>query len=768
LARKDKQDDSLSLITKCINDSNKQMLENDWEKVQYFRNGQMLLWQDRTGKWFPIMAGTSYDGLYFDAQSIVNYPKDPHMVTLDVGLTAKALGNPLIPEVLPAGSDDEDRDSAEKCTRFLRYHREDAKEDRQTAGRSLREQACDYLIGTGNGLMKDYFDPFDGEQFEVDGQKMFRGKIVSKVVSPKAVRTPNGVVDFDNLPWIMEETALPVDEAKRRYKDKADEIVADEDLADPNAITPWAGSGGGRGDGLLKGHVRIYEYYERPNGENGYKGRKIIATRIVVLWEGVYDSKLAGSKFSREHWHPYSYGGWRKVSGSMWCKTVLEELISLQIKLNSLWQQLLEEDPDFRGWWLVQEDSVDWEMARTSYNTYGKSIIEYSKTTRERPFFQAPPVKNPDIMGKIQLCVARMNDIVAQYETTRGNADPNVTSGKQADIMNSASNSQSTPLLTAIVNLFIAHWKKVLQLAAVHFDSTGTSLSYTDPLSNDVISDIFTPDQIQSDDVIIFGGNAFYMTPESKRAEIEKLGSAGFFGDVVGDPIAKQKYLKLLELPFYDSAFADELTDLNAAKRENRRFGKFMFDDDREWVVGPLKQQYLAASMAWMQAKIAFDGQIDQYQKDQASFNELAPLWERAAAEHQQLLSNSGKTGRVPEDPGPPPTMPVAPMDPGPPPQPPVLIWRALEYEDHNIHVAEHTRWRKTPEYEKLCRQNPELDQAIQFHIQTHNDFINQAMQQAMIQQAMLAGGPPQPSAGSNMGPAQAAPPPAAPGRGAA
>jgi hypothetical protein len=45
-----------------------------------------------------------------------------------------------------------------------------------------------------------------------------------------------------------------------------------------------------------------------------------------------------------------------------------------------------------------------------------------------------------------------------------------------------------------------------------------------------VVSEVFTPDQIESDDIVIFGGNAFYMTPESKRAEIEKLGSAGFFG----------------------------------------------------------------------------------------------------------------------------------------------------------------------------------------------------------------------------------------------
>jgi hypothetical protein len=563
---KDDKKESLSFLQECLNNSNKQMLENDWEKTQYFRNGQMLLWQDRTGRWFPIMAGVSYDGIYFDAESLLNYPKDPHMVTLDIGLMSKALGNPLIPEVMPAGSDDSDRDAAEKCTNFLRYHRQEVKEDRQSAGRSLREQVCEFLLGTGNGLLKDYFDPNQGEKIEIDGQVLRRGKIVTKVVSPKAIKTPNGVTNFDELPWIIEETAVRVDDAKQRYKDKADEIVADDDLEDPNAISTWQGSGGGRGEGHLKDYVRIFELYERPNEDNEYKGRKIIATKTTVLWEGVYDQKLADSEFGEKHWHPYSFAPWRKVSGSLWGKTVEEETIPLQVKLNSLWQQLTEEDPDFRGWWLCQEGAVDWEMVRTSYNTYGVNVIEFSQGSRFEPKFTAPPIKNSDIMGKINLCIARMNDIVAQYETTRGNSDPNVTSGKQADIMQNASNSQSTPLLTAIVNLFIAHWQKDLQLAAVHLDPVGVTLKFSDPVSNEPVNDTFTPDQIQSDDIAIFGGNAFYMTPESKREQIQQLGAAGFMGDIVGDPVAKQKYLKLLELPFFDSVFADDVVDLNAVQ----------------------------------------------------------------------------------------------------------------------------------------------------------------------------------------------------------
>jgi hypothetical protein len=522
------KDPALSLLEQCLNDSNKTGLEQSWEKIAYFRSGEMLLWQDRSGRWRPIRADISYDGIYFDNESLVNYPKDAHMVTLDTGLMSKALGNPLIPEVSPFGSEDTDREAAQKCTNFLRAHREEAKEDRQTTGRSLREQVSDYLLGTGNAILKDYFDPTGGEKFVVDGQSFKRGKIVSKAVSPKAIRTPNGVTNWDELPWIIEETAPHIDDIKEKFG--VEDIEPDADLEDPNAIATMTGSGGSRGDGAMQDHVRVYEFYERPSEKNGHEGRKIIATRTRVLWEGVYDRKLASSRFGTEDWHPYSFGGWRKISSSLWCKTLEEELISLQVQLNGLWQTLLEQDPNFRGWWMAQEGTVDWEMVRNSYNTYGTNVIEYSPAARAVPQFVPPPIKNQDKMGEIQLCIQRMNDIAAQYETTRGNSDPNVTSGKQAGIMENASNSQATPLLTAIVNLFIAHWQKVLHLAAVHCDGIGEELRFHDPVSGDVVSEVFTPDQIESDDIVIFGGNAFYMTPESKRAEIEKLGSAGLFG----------------------------------------------------------------------------------------------------------------------------------------------------------------------------------------------------------------------------------------------
>jgi hypothetical protein len=198
------------------------------------------------------------------------------------------------------------------------------------------------------------------------------------------------------------------------------------------------------------------------------------------------------------------------------------------------------------------------------------------------------------------------------------------------------------------------------------------------------------------------------------------------------------------------------------SKRENRRFSKFLFDEDRQWVIGPVIQQYQAALMAWTQAKVAFDTQIGQFQEDQTKFNQLYPMWERAEAERQQLAADANKTGMMPDDIGPAPQAPIPPVDPGPQPQPPPLFWRAQEFENHLVHVAEHIRWRKTPDYEKKCRENPQLDAVVQFHIDLHNQFVSQQQQQAMMAAVAQAQIQAQAQGGNNMGPAKAAGPPAA------
>ncbi|HPT88717.1 MAG TPA: hypothetical protein PL004_12820, partial [Bacillota bacterium] len=114
---------ALELTDEFIANSKKDTLIARWEKTEYFLNGEMLLYQDRSGHWRPIQPGMDLgNGLVISADSVLNYPKDPHILTLANGLMAKALGNPLIPQALPFSSDEADKEAAKKVTNFLLAH----------------------------------------------------------------------------------------------------------------------------------------------------------------------------------------------------------------------------------------------------------------------------------------------------------------------------------------------------------------------------------------------------------------------------------------------------------------------------------------------------------------------------------------------------------------------------------------------------------------------------------------------------------------------
>lgn len=726
---------ALELTDEFIANSRKDTLIASWEKTEYFLNGEMLLYQDRSGHWRPIRPGMDLgNGLVISADSVLNYPKDPHILTLANGLMAKALGNPLIPQALPFSSDEADKEAAKKVTNFLLAHRAEVNEDRQAAGTSMREEVIDWLFVTGNAFIKDYFDPNAGEAVPglPEDEQLYRGKIRSEVIPPQCMLVPNGIAKMDDLPWIGEQRALSVDYIYETYGVKVD---AEENLEDVRRTTNYGTSNLKGDDNRLKNHAVVYEFYIRPSAENDYQGRKIVRTKDKILYNGVYDAKLmAHPEYRETDWHPYSHAGWRRCPGKFWRKSMFEELISLQIKLNAQWKRLLENDDDLRGWWVSQEGSVDWEKVRTSAEDDGFPNIQYMRGY-EKPFFQPPPPINQDALGKIQGIVARMNDLVAQYETTRGNSDPNITSGRQADVMNQSSNTQATPILTAIVSLFMAHWRKVVHLAAVHFEPSGREIRFYDPISQDKDwqIDTFKPSDVRCDDIVLYGGNAFYQSPEARKQELMQMAEMGYFGDVKGNPADRKAFLRLYDAPTADSLYSDELVDIEAAKRENKMFSQFQFIENRSWILEPIIIAYQQAVAAWMQAKMAFEQAMPQYQAKLAEFERLYPIWERAEREYQLVLEK----GQPVPDPGPPPEHPgEPPIDPGPMPEQPHPYWRAQYFEDHQSHIKIHREWRKSSEYERLCRANPELDKAMDSHEQSHLELlVAEAQKQLEIQQ---------------------------------
>jgi hypothetical protein len=65
----------------------------------------------------------------------------------------------------------------------------------------------------------------------------------------------------------------------------------------------------------------------------------------------------------------------------------------------------------------------------------------------------------------------------------------------------------------------------------------------------------------------------------------------------------------------------------------------------------------------------------------------------------------------------------------------------AKRYQDQELHVKIHNRRRKAPEYIEMIKQQPQIDQLYDQHLQQHGAFLTEQIQAANAQAMAQMGG---------------------------
>lgn len=725
-------------LLECMEQAENSSLTLRWRRNQEMIRGNQLLYVDeRAKKVYVLQEGMRIPGVG-TITGVQGHPIDPHLITIVKGAKAKALTNPIVLEVRPATSEDDDKEAAKVCSYLLRYYQSALRLDRQSDGISKREEVVDWLFPAGIGFIKTWWDTGLGDNVLQDGmpanhpetgRPIRLGDVNCKAVAPQAMLIPPGISKMDDLPWIGEKVAMPIGDIKKRWGVEATE---DENLEDINQLRT-VNTLGEVGNKKLKGHALVCELYFKPSEEYP-QGRIIIGTKDRVFVDTVWDKKLM-EVYAETDWHPYTIFPYIRNAGDFWPRTIVDYLFDLQVQLNSLWKKVLEGKKNTTGWFLEQE-GTDWSKSRLTQDTGGIPRVIY-RAGLNPPTYISPPVINQDLMAEIQHTLQRMNDISSFYEVTRGNTDPSVTSGKQAQILQEASHTQAGPLLDSQVNGFINIGKRILHLCAVHFEDEGRSLQIVGK-DNEGINFEITPDRIQSDDVVIAGGNAFYLTPDAKRQEIQQLAEKGLLGDIVNDPIAKRKFFDMLELGDIEELYDSYLQDIDFTRWENKLFKKGLVEETDPSIQQEIEQLEQQMFLAWQQ-------EVATYEQRRMGWQAQNEEFKRAYGEYQGIkAATKDKQIDISPDMILPPHPGQEPMQPSPePPQPLPRFRRARDGENHDVCIEEHNSFRKTVEYEKLCAYMPELRHAVQFHIDDH--LQKKAQEMAKVQQIMSAAMPQQP-----------------------
>ena len=671
----------------------------EWVYIQEFLRKNHFVYYDAKGKQIlRLTDGRKIPYTNYEVNGIINAPIAPHIITVAQGITAKVQASwPfLVPQVRAATAEDEDKDAAKNSSMLLQYYQSALDEE------EMFNQILGHLKPSGNVFIKDFWNKNIGDFGAMDeqGKPLRIGDISSKVNAPQKMLIPKGIANDDDLPWIGEQNALPVSDIFDTWEV---EVQAEENLEDINSLQAMDFASNSNGC-KLKGHARVYEIYFKPTKKYPL-GRLIIACNKQTLYDGPWDKKLT-SKYPDE-WHPYTHIKWLSIEGDYWAKSSLFYVIEHQIMLNRLYKILMTSKKYPNGMWHYEEKSIDWNKVKQSSDN-GILRVPH-KVGSSQPQYHNSPMNNPQIMREMQQIMKWMDDTVGNYEVSRGNNIPGVTSGKQVQMLQSANTQQSGPLTNGIAKGFLNHWRKTLRLCAVHYEDTGRLIRITGE-NNEAIAETFTPDQIKSEDIVLMYGPLFYMDPQTRNQELDRMYMGGFFGNPQ-DPIAQKRYSKLRGIGGgLEEVYAELVADEQMQEIENKRFeaGDFYEKDTVLINQHPLMQEWQGLMSQWEQAKMVYDGAVQALRSGQIT---------------SEQIQNSSP-----------------PQDPGEPPIKPKIYILAREYEDHATHLKTFNRWRKSTKFERMCLDNPELRIATDFHAQSHMGYLTPPIQQ-----------PPPPGGGLNI-----------------
>lgn len=205
-----------------------------------------------------------------------------------------------------------------------------------------------WSMATGSVFAKDFWDSSKGDFRTVNPATLEpEGDNEVAILTPFQMINDNSITDFNKSRWVGEHYLSDVEWARdvydredAGYTGKAADIQEANDMSevlkhyeDMKMAVPFIGS---KSSGKSKGKCLVKEFHIKPNATYPL-GRYIIQAGGCT----VYDSPAEiGSPYFMEYsptmWHPYTHFYWEPYVGRLLGKSLVEQLIPLQMRLNEL------------------------------------------------------------------------------------------------------------------------------------------------------------------------------------------------------------------------------------------------------------------------------------------------------------------------------------------------------------------------------------------------------------------------------------------------
>lgn len=608
---------------------------------------------------------------------------------------ARLTSNKPNASVVPASSEDQDLFAAQAAEQVW---------ESMYSGKQIHKTFTStmfWMTICGTAFIKDWYDPN-----AYDCVTKENGSIEYATVTPFHLFIPDlNEEDIEKQPWVINAYTKPVEWVKNCYGIEVNaDVVESKSPFDSAMLETAMGTNEAKPDSVLVMECWIKPKFHHLFPEGGYV--TVAGNTIVgISDEWPYQHKqFPFTKFDHI------------ATGQFYAESVITDLIQPQREYNRTKNQIIESKNRMSKPQLVApKGSVD----PSKITSEPGQVIEY------RPGLDAPrplplqPIPNY-VLTQLDLEIRDMEDISSQHQVSRGQAPPGVTAATAISFMQERDDS----LMTTAYQSVEFGYEKIAKHTISHvvqFWTVERTVSVTG-LDGSFDSVALKGSELQSGtDIRMEAGSALPVSKAAKQAFLLDMMKMGFI-----DP---NKGLSLLDMGGLDKLYDELKIDERQAQRENLRMSRLEVEKifQHSQIVAQ-QHQLVAQQTAMMQQQQMGEMGMPMGGPEMQTGSEPLPGMEMPQQGMPMGMSPQQGMEGMPPGIGPKglPTDPVTGM----PLEMPLNIVPVNTWDNHQVHIEVHNRYRKSQAFELLPQAVREQFEA---HVMMHANALNAAANAAMM-----------------------------------
>ncbi len=572
---KDLYSEGIDKVGKCLDELGKdeQKFKQSWgqkaKRNVAFANGDHRFDSDAVSLWVD---NKPVDYARYNRQNVyIGNEIEPIIRTLVSYMTRR---KPAV-EVFSVGRDKESKNVAAVAqgVNEAKYHIDkEYKNSRMSAYWGL-------TLGTCFG--KDYWDSTKGGYYE--GEKAGGNNVA--ILTPFSTMLDHENLDYDEQLYIGDSYMKDVEWAREAYNrdgegytGKAASIQEDNKTTDTlNMLEDlkYALPMGGTQRSKTKNKCMVEEWYIRPNRDFTH-GRLLVKAGGVWVFDGPSPYFLESEFGDDEMWHPYSPFTFEMYVGRLLGKSLVEQLVPLQLRLNEINGSILENANTLAKPNIM---AMEGQLRKGVMSGTGAKIYTYANIPGSTPPFVLQGAQLPSqFFNERQAIIDQMVRIAGTNFVMQGQPPSGVTAAAAIDMLLENANNQQSDMMMEWAQYHESRFTKKLRSLHKFQKTVDLKLqkyarAFNKDSSEQAIDNFVGQDDLT--DEIIVKIEVASMIPKSetaKRNTYKELGKEGLLGPIQ-DPGPEGAKLRnqMLERIGEKAFETEETTEVAKAKWENER-----------------------------------------------------------------------------------------------------------------------------------------------------------------------------------------------------